>query len=292
MSVTAPTDAAAANVDAVAANVDAVAANVDAVAANVDAAAVGADVEAPPLFVVDDGNLGRSEAAWAASPYLAGLADLELPTVTDVVVIAPHPDDEILGSGGLLQVLSHAGADVEVLAVTDGEGSHPNVPSRDLRRVRTDESTTALLRLGLAGATRRRLGMPDGGITGREAELIDALSSRLRPSSLCLAPWHADGHPDHDACGRAALAAAAATGARLLEYPIWAWHWADPAGHDLPWAACRRLALDRRTSARKRWATSAFHSQIRPYGPPPSGSAIVPAPVLRRFWRPFEVYIT
>jgi LmbE family N-acetylglucosaminyl deacetylase len=251
-----------------------------------------APVDDRPLFVVNDGNLGRSETEWAASSGLAGLARLEVPDVADVVVVAPHPDDEILGCGGLLQVLGGAGAQIEIYAVTDGEGSHSSVPTEYLRQIRNEESVTALRRLGLLGAIRTRLGIPDGEVTPSETALTASLSSRLGRSSLCLAPWHADGHPDHDACGRAAVAATAATGAQLLRYPIWAWHWADPTGDDLPWAACRRLNLDTRTTARKRWATSVFRSQIRPFGSDPHSSAIVPPPVLRRFWRPFEVFIT
>jgi LmbE family N-acetylglucosaminyl deacetylase len=253
---------------------------------------LSAPVESAPLFVVDDGHLGHSEAAWAASADLGRLAPLDLPDVADVVVVAPHPDDEILGSGGLLQALAGTGADIEVLAVTDGEGSHPTVLPDELRRVRHEESVAAMRRLGLVGAARVRLGIPDGGVTQSETVLTDRLAHRLAGSSLCLAPWRADGHPDHDACGRAAEAATAATGAQLLQYPIWAWHWADPLGADLPWSLCRRFDLDPRHAARKRWATGAFRSQIRPFGRDPDSSAIVPPAVLRRFWRPFEVFIT
>jgi len=250
------------------------------------------EVDATPLFVVDDVNLGTSEAAWAASPWLPGLARLDMATFTNVVIVAPHPDDEVLGAGGLVQKLCRLGADLEICAVTDGEASHPAVDREVLRRVRTDESTTALRRLGALGAMRSRLGFHDGDVAAHGAELTAALSRRLGPGSLCVAPWRRDGHPDHDACGSAAAAAVASTGARLLEYPVWAWHWADPAGHDLPWASCRRLDLDRRARARKRWATRAFRSQIQPFGPGPDRAAILPAPVLRRFWRQFEVYIT
>jgi LmbE family N-acetylglucosaminyl deacetylase len=48
------------------------------------------------------------------------------------------------------------------------------------------------------------------------------------------APWRHDGHPDHDAAGRAATIASAAAGAPLLQYLVWAWHWADPEGDDPP----------------------------------------------------------
>jgi hypothetical protein len=80
-------------------------------------------------------------------------------------------------------------------------------------------------------------------------------------------------------------------GAQLLGYLVWAWHWADPQGTDLPWTDCRRFDFDRRTAARKRWASGAFVSQTRPWGPDREGTALLPPPVLKRFWRPYEVFV-
>ena len=57
---------------------------------------------------------------------------------------------------------------------------------------------------------------------------------------------------------RRPLAVTESVGAQFLGYLVWAWHWADPRHTDLPWADCRRFDFDRRTAARKRWATGAF----------------------------------
>lgn len=245
----------------------------------------------PRRFVVDVKHLGNSEAAWASSPKLLAVEPIEIPPVEHVVVVAPHPDDEVLGAGGLLQRLA-GHATVEICAVSDGEGSHPDVAERVLRRIRNQEALSAQTRLGLAAAERTRLRYPDGQVSRYEAELAEALAHRLGPTTLCVAPWRGDGHPDHEAGGRAAAAAAASAGAVLFEYLVWAWHWADPLGGEVPWASCRRLSLDRRSAARKRWATAAFHSQTRRFGPDGGQPPILPPPVLRRFWRPFEVFVT
>jgi LmbE family N-acetylglucosaminyl deacetylase len=245
----------------------------------------------PRGFVVDRDHPGTPESAWASSPHMAGLPPLVIADVRHAVVVAPHPDDEVLGAGGLLQLLAQAGATIEICAVTDGEGSHPSVDTEVMRRVRTVESVVALGRLGMAHVERNRLGFPDGKVSEYETQLGDFLARRLGPDSLCVAPWTGEGHPDHDACGRAAVAAAHQTGAGLVEYLVWAWHWADPLGADLPWPSCRKLKLSRRSAGRKRWATTAFKSQISPFGPrlePP----VLPDSVLRRFWRPFEVFVT
>src|SRR5690606_7604355 len=96
-----------------------------------------------------------------------------------------------------------------------------------LREVRPREVAQALNVLGVR-AQVQRLGIPDGGVEARSAALKATLRTLLQPGDLVLAPWEQDGHPDHDAVGRAALAAAAQPGMRLLRYPVWAWHWLLP----------------------------------------------------------------
>jgi LmbE family N-acetylglucosaminyl deacetylase len=202
------------------------------------------------------------------------------------LVVAPHPDDEILGVAGLMATL---GA-VELVAVTDGEASHPgstvHTPQR-LAAVRRAETAEALTRLGLGPAVVHRAGQPDGGI--REDELTAFLTGRLAEGQWCLATWRGDGHPDHEAVGRAAARACAATGARLLEYPIWTWHWASPGDSRVPWDRARRIPLTPAAMAAKQAAIEAFPSQIHPLGPAAADAAILPPHVLARFARPFEV---
>jgi GlcNAc-PI de-N-acetylase len=44
--------------------------------------------------------------------------------VTSAVIVAAHPDDEVLGAGGLISVLAASRARLRLVAVTDGEHSH------------------------------------------------------------------------------------------------------------------------------------------------------------------------
>jgi LmbE family N-acetylglucosaminyl deacetylase len=244
-------------------------------------------------LVVDERRTGTPEAQWSESPELRGLPTLETVRSRRVVVVAPHPDDEIFGTAGLLQSLLSRGIPVEVLAVSDGEASHPGAVERglDLRSRRSQEATQALQRLGWKTPAVTRLGLPDGQISRHRDRLVATLRAMVGPGDLCLAPWWNDGHPDHDACGDAALHATRSVDAQLLGYLVWAWHWAEPHGTDLPWGDCRRFDFDRRTAARKRWATAAFVSQTRPLGPDHQGAPLLPPAVLRRFWRRYEVFV-
>ncbi|RKJ98019.1 PIG-L family deacetylase, partial [Pseudoroseomonas wenyumeiae] len=69
-----------------------------------------------------------------------------------LVVLAPHPDDESLGCGGLLAAAAQAGRAVAVVFVSDGGASHPRsrrYPRLALRRLREAEALAALAALGL-----------------------------------------------------------------------------------------------------------------------------------------------
>jgi len=244
-------------------------------------------------LVVDDSHLGRSEALWKVSGHHDVLAALDL-SARRVIIVAPHPDDEVLGAGGLIQAALSSDVSVDVVAVTDGEGSHPHSRATraiDLATVRSRESYVALRRLGWDEPRITSLHLPDGKVADRRTELDEALSKMVRAGDLLVAPWRRDGHPDHDACGESALAVGRAVGAMAIGYLVWAWHWADPDGTDIPWRHCQRLNLSRRARARKRWATGAFQSQTHPIGPDDADAPVLPAPIMRRFWRSYEVFV-
>ncbi len=82
------------------------------------------------------------------------------------------------------------------------------------------------------------LGLPDGKLTDHEDKLTGMLTEILEgaaPATWCAATWRGDGHPDHEAVGARPPPACARTGAVLLEYPVWMWHWALPADPAVPW---------------------------------------------------------
>ncbi|MBB2947187.1 LmbE family N-acetylglucosaminyl deacetylase [Actinoplanes lutulentus] len=236
--------------------------------------------------IVDEGT---PEQRWRAWPAMSAWPPLALDPAEPPLVVAPHPDDEILGVAGLMAMLGRA----DLVAVTDGEASHPHSTVHspaELAEIRRAETTEALSRLGLRDTTVHRLGQPDGGID--ENIVTKELTALLTPGRWCLATWREDGHPDHEAVGRAAAAACAATGARLLEYPIWTWHWAAPGDPAVPWDRARRIELTAAARFAKAAAIAAFPSQIAALGPAEADAAILPPHILARFTRPFEVVFT
>ena len=227
---------------------------------------------------------GTPESEWRACQELHHLPPWARPAPSTgrCVIVAPHPDDEILGAGGTWALLLAAGMDIVLVAVTDGENSHSGRRA-ELRHRRPLESTAAAARLGLAPAATFRLGHPDGNIA--ESRLQTQLAHLVRPGDVILAPWEQDGHPDHDRVGRAAQAVASQHHAELLSYLVWAWHWASPDGRGLPWGDAVRVELGPRLARRKRSAARCFATQLA--GPDP----ILPPPVLARLTRPYEILL-
>jgi LmbE family N-acetylglucosaminyl deacetylase len=207
------------------------------------------------------------------------------------VVVAPHPDDEVLAVGGLLALLARSsGRACCVIAVSDGDASHRGStlwPRERLKRERPLESQQALQRLGLPGDTIR-LGLPDGEIARHCDALTERLEGLLRPGDSVFTTWRMDGHPDHEATGHACAVASARVDASLIEVPVWAWHWAQPGDPRLHWKQARRLPLDEAALRRKRAALEAFDSQLQP-DPSTGRSAVLRGTTIERAARPFEV---
>jgi LmbE family N-acetylglucosaminyl deacetylase len=212
---------------------------------------------------------GTPESRWQPWLQSSGIRtcsiEAVLPRSARLVIIAPHPDDEVLACGGLMAMYRALGGDVLVIAVTDGEASHvgsPKLITQSLAATRSAEAVDGLNQLGLHGVPVIRLAIPDGLVAHHTLRLALRLQMLLRPTDVVVSTWRLDGHPDHDATGFAASLACAAVGCRLIEAPVWMWHWAAPGDSRVPWQRLWRLPLESYVRDRKRAALSAHVSQL------------------------------
>ncbi len=206
---------------------------------------------------------GTSEAVWDAWDGLAELPTASLAGWASAVIVAAHPDDEVLGAGGIMSLLAAAGARLRLVSVTDGEASHPGLAGPGaLARRRRAEMAHALRALGAERTEVVRLRLPDTGLAGHEDELTNRLAGLTAGFDVCLAPWDGDVHADHKAASRAARRASG----RTLCYPVWMWHWAAPGDPRVPWRRALRVPLPARVAARKRAAIGCFASQLEDRG--------------------------
>ncbi len=214
---------------------------------------------------------GNGTPEWVWQPWLerAGVPPLPPHLGLDpgprIVVIAPHPDDEVLACGGLLAQHAASGGSSLVVAVTDGEASHDASAlwsPQALASTRRGESAEGLTRLGLHNSTPVRLALPDGAVAQNESTLRACLMELLRPGDMVVTTWQFDGHPDHDATGRCTAQVCKARGCDLVEAPVWMWHWGNPNDTRIPWHRLRCLPLDPSTQQQKQDALAAHASQL------------------------------
>jgi LmbE family N-acetylglucosaminyl deacetylase len=205
-----------------------------------------------------------------------------------LVVVAPHPDDEVLQAGGLLHGAARRGRPIVVVAVTDGEASHARstcVTPAELREWRATERDDALDRLGVLDAEVVRLAVPDQGCGAAIAELAAALAPVLRRGDVVVTACRADRHPDHVATAQATAIAAAGAVDVVWEAPTWALvHGTSPE----PTAT---LHLDDVTWAAKRSAIDAYRSQLIALGPSPLDGPVVHPRQLARLQRRAETFV-
>lgn len=229
---------------------------------------------------------GTDEASWRAWPRLAQLPEADVAGWPSVLVVAAHPDDEVLGVGGTMGLLAAAGARLRLISVTDGEASHRDAASpATLAERRSAETAAALRLLGAQSAEVLRLRVPDTGVAVWEARLAARFGDLAAGFDVCLAPWAEDMHADHEAVGRAARRA----GLPVLFYPVWMWHWALPGDPRVPWHRALRVQLPPAMARRKQAAIGCFVSQLEHRGR--AGGPVLAPGIIAHFTRDHEVLL-
>lgn len=140
---------------------------------------------------------------------------LEDSAVERALVVTAHPDDVDFGSAGTISLWTAAGIEVTYCVCTDGDagGFDPAVPRTDIPGIRRAEQEAAAKAVGVTDV--RFLGYPDGQLTVTFAlrRDISRVIRQVRPQRMLIQSpernWLRIGasHPDHLACGEAAMAA-------------------------------------------------------------------------------------
>jgi LmbE family N-acetylglucosaminyl deacetylase len=143
-----------------------------------------------------------------------------------VLVVAPHPDDESIGCGGMICLHRRRGHQVHVVFLTSGELGMEGVSAETARSIREAEATEAAQVLEVTGLDFLRL--PDDGVSAnieRGARALRKVLEKQTPDLIYL-PHPGESHPDHGAAlplvrtalvqgsGRAALP-------ELRGYEVW-----------------------------------------------------------------------
>lgn len=157
---------------------------------------------------------------------------LIIPRAEQVLVVAPHMDDEVIACGGTLLQLIGLGAEVHVVFASDSSsGVQDPKLAAQLRSTRQEEARRVKAFVGFAEIIE--LNYPDGQLHQHETQLSNALAKellRIKPD-LVFCPFPGDGHSDHMSCSWAAARAARHCDyqGKIMAYEVWTPSWPNVA---------------------------------------------------------------
>lgn len=211
---------------------------------------------------------------------------VELATFDKVLIVAPHPDDEVLGCSGLIQRLLSEGKQVDVVILSGGGKSHAGCCKIDesiLIESRRNLSRKAAEILGLPLENLHFLDYPDGSIAFdcSETERLKKLIDTLQPEAIFV-PHKGEGWSDHLEAGRIVRKLVGEMADVLLyEYCVWFWFYNV-------WNIDRKnafaLTMTKENFYRKNEAIDAYVRPKAPCGNPWSG-VLPPVFVWANRWR-------
>lgn len=162
-------------------------------------AAIGAKAAIPHTQAIRKDQLFMNAANLPPRPLA------ELTGGGAILVLAPHPDDDILGCGGLIARCMREGIDVRVAYLTDGRHSHFGSrlwSAKRLGEARRHEAIAGQARLGVDASHLTFLEVQDTTLLidkSAQARVVDALAALVKDANITrvFGAWIHDPHPDH-----------------------------------------------------------------------------------------------
>jgi LmbE family N-acetylglucosaminyl deacetylase len=158
------------------------------------------------LFATARAQAPKPAQPAAATPPVAHLPKFD--TTTSLLVVAPHPDDEVLCCAGVIQRVASVGGKVAVVWITSGDASEMDLlviekrlfvnpqKLRDLAARRMEEARAAATLLGIPAERQVFLGYPDRGLLSMLTDHYSMPSyskyngSSVVPYDSALSPGH------------------------------------------------------------------------------------------------------
>ena len=191
--------------------------------------------------------------------------------VATTVIVAPHPDDEVFGCGGLVARMVGEGNFPHIVIMTGGEGSHCgccNIPTDEIVAARRGLTRDALARLGVPQENIHELDFPDGGISSSDCRVkhLVTLMQRLNPQSVFV-PHRGEGWNDHVKTAEI-VKSILPVDTEVWEYCVWMWYYNV---WSLDWKNARVLHMTENEYELKLRAMDAYVKPLAHCGNPWSG---------------------
>lgn len=226
-------------------------------------------------------------------------ADLDVIAPGATLIVAPHADDESLGTGGFIAEACARGRPPVVVIATDGAASHLHSqlwpPNRLVQR-RQAETLDAARTLGLPPERLFFLNLPDTAVP-HEGPLFEKTVDHLAQiatshgCTTLLTSWQHDPHCDHLAVARMGQAFQELTGLAHLSYPVWGL--TLPPDYDIDQTPINGWRLDIARHLPAKRAAIAAHATQNGHliQDDPTGFSLPPF-LLDRIVRPYEIFFS
>lgn len=197
-----------------------------------------------------------------------------------IVIIAPHPDDEVIGCAGLIQALVERGTPPHVIIMTGGEGSHRGCCEVSEERIIAERRQLALKVAGFLGIPISHVHFfdyPDEhvSIDHSETEKLRELFAEIQPKTFFVPHW-GEGMPDHLQTAEIIKDLMKDKKVSIYEYCVWMWYYNV---WNLDYKNAYIVKMDRTMHERKLHAVEQYMTPLAPCGKPWSG--ILPKPFLK-----------
>lgn len=195
-------------------------------------------------------------------------------TYNKLLIIAPHPDDEVLGCSGLIQRIIKNRKQVYVIILSGGGKSHQDcchINKSTLIDSRRNLSRKAATILELPLNQLYFLDYPDGKISynNLETQRLQTLIDKISPDVIFV-PHKDEGWSDHIEAGKIVreIIRTKSTLIQLYEYCVWFWYYNT---WNIDWKNAFVLKMNQREHQMKLKAIDAYIKPLAPCGKPWSG---------------------
>lgn len=221
---------------------------------------------------------------------LGGKTEIALPE--SALIVAPHPDDETIGCGGLIARLCAEGQPPNVVVMTGGGGSlrgYSDMPESEVIKARRNLTLISAKALGLPEDNIHFLDFVDGHIGERpETEMarLKDLIEQLKPDAIFV-PHSGEGWPDHINTRQIILNSkfSALNSPLVYEYCVWMWYYNV---WNLDWKNAFQFRMTDSEHVAKLKAVDAYIKPLAPCGQPWSG--VLPKPFIKANTTRRELY--
>lgn len=191
-----------------------------------------------------------------------------------ILIISPHPDDEVLGCGGLITKFNRRNKEVFIIYLTKGENCNPKIKQEILINKRRILSLKALEEIHQPMNRVYFLDFVDGKIneTDIETNKLRVLCQQIKPEAIFV-PNIFESWDDHTNANLIIKSLTRGESIRIYEYCVWFWY-STPFKSiaNIKWKNARFSILEKEIMERKHKAIDLYMEEKDPKGIPYSGT--------------------